>query len=101
MRREPISLAHRETADQTVSINLAAIDMGRILGLCRPQDRVLLEQCLKGCSMSEIAGNEGVSETAIRIRLLRARRYARGRVEGRPGSTRRTHLRANPRRKAA
>lgn len=58
-------------------IDLAAIDMALILDVCRPSDRYLLELCLQGVSMKEIAGRRGVTETAIRIRLLRARRAAR------------------------
>lgn len=83
LRGAPLNLPHLEIRDRTVSIDLAAIDMARILGFCRRQDRMLLEQCLSGASMAEIAHKNGVSETAIRIRLLRARRNARGRVERR------------------
>ena len=64
-------------------MNLAAIDVARILKICRPCDRLLLEQQMRGVTAEEIARKQGVTETAIRIRLLRARRAARSRVEKR------------------
>jgi DNA-directed RNA polymerase specialized sigma24 family protein len=63
------------------AVNLAAIDMARILKVCNPGDRVLLEQQMKGLTPREIARMRGVPESAIRIRLLRARRAARQRIE--------------------
>jgi DNA-directed RNA polymerase specialized sigma24 family protein len=68
-------------------IDLAAIDAATILTLCRPRDRILLEQQMGGLTTEEIAGKHGVSPTAIRIRLVRARRAARASVEGRGGQT--------------
>jgi RNA polymerase sigma factor (sigma-70 family) len=58
-------------------LNWAAIDMARILEACSPKDRALLESQLLGTTPKELAEKEGVSQTAIRIRLLRARRSAR------------------------
>ena len=58
-------------------INWAAIDLARILDGCRHSDRTLLEAQLIGLTAKEIAGETGTSETAIRLRLLRARRAAR------------------------
>jgi DNA-directed RNA polymerase specialized sigma24 family protein len=66
---------------KTVGINLAAIDVTRLLAACRPSDRFLLEQQMHGVTPAEIAQEEGVTQTAIRIRLLRARREARSRIE--------------------
>lgn len=63
------------------AVNLAAIDMARILKVCGPGDRALLEQQMKGLTPREIARMRGVPESAIRIRLLRARRAARQRIE--------------------
>jgi RNA polymerase sigma factor (sigma-70 family) len=63
------------------SLNWAAIDLSRILRFCRPQDRMLLEAQLGGRTAQEIARERGVSQTAIRIRLLRARRAARKAAE--------------------
>jgi DNA-directed RNA polymerase specialized sigma24 family protein len=62
-------------------INLAAIDMARILKICGPGDRTLLSEQMTGLSPQEIARVRGVPETAIRVRLLRARRAARLRLE--------------------
>jgi DNA-directed RNA polymerase specialized sigma24 family protein len=67
-------------------VNLAAIDLARILRICGPGDRKYLKYQLNGMSPGEIARLRGVPESAIRVRLLRARRAARRRVErmGRP-----------------
>ncbi len=62
-------------------VNLAAIDLNRILKFCCPRDRALLELQMQGDTAEEIAQKQGVTETAIRIRLLRARRAARSRAE--------------------
>jgi DNA-directed RNA polymerase specialized sigma24 family protein len=64
-----------------VELNLAAIDVKRILKYCAPRDRALLELQMQGDTAEEIARKQGVTETAIRIRLLRARRAARTRAE--------------------
>jgi RNA polymerase sigma factor (sigma-70 family) len=65
-------------------LNLAAIDLNRILKFCAPRDRALLELQMQGDTAEEIARKQGVTETAIRIRLLRARRAARSRAERKP-----------------
>jgi RNA polymerase sigma factor (sigma-70 family) len=57
-------------------IDLAAIEMRRVLSRCSSQNRQLLEAHLKGFTTQEIAHDHGVSQTAIRLRLLRARRDA-------------------------
>ena len=63
---------------------VAAIDVARILEFFRPCDRILLQQqYMNGVTTEEIAKEQGVTETAIRIRLLRARRDARSKVEQR------------------
>src|SRR5579872_274533 len=67
-----------------VELNLAAIDVNRILKYCAPRDRALLELQMQGDTAEEIARKQGVTETAIRIRLLRARRAARSRAERKP-----------------
>jgi DNA-directed RNA polymerase specialized sigma24 family protein len=58
-------------------IDMAAIDVARILQFCRPRERQLLELQMQGATTEEIARDNGVTETAIRIRLMRARRAAR------------------------
>jgi DNA-directed RNA polymerase specialized sigma24 family protein len=62
-------------------VNLAAIDMAHILKHCRPCERLLLEQQMCGISAVEIARQQGVTETVIRMRLIRACRAARSRME--------------------
>ena len=63
-------------------VNLAAIDIARILRVCGPTDRALLEQQMIGVTPREMAENGGVTESSMRVRLLRARRTARQRIEG-------------------
>jgi DNA-directed RNA polymerase specialized sigma24 family protein len=79
LRREsgfqPLPELHTRAA-----MNLAAIDVARILKICRGRDRVLLEQQMGEATAEEIARKQGVTETAIRIRWLRARRAARSRL---------------------
>jgi RNA polymerase sigma factor (sigma-70 family) len=56
-------------------LNIAAIDVTRILESCKPNDRAVLEgHYIEGYKVQEIARQYGWSETAVRIRLLRARR---------------------------
>ncbi len=82
LRNEPAYQTLPELSSR-VGINIAAIDLSRILNVCRPCDRALLEQQMHGVTAEEIARNQGVSETAVRIRMLRARRSARSRIEKR------------------
>ena len=77
-RKEPCYEVLKEL--RAPDLSLAAIDVGRILGLCRPRDRALLEQQMQGFTTREIARREGVTTTAIRIRLLRARRRVRSQI---------------------
>lgn len=80
LRREP---EYQELSDVSVGvgINLAAIDVARILTICRPTDRSLLVQYMHGLTLREIARRLDITETAVRIRLFRARRAARAGVE--------------------
>jgi len=66
----------------SAGINVAAIELSRVLKRCTPRDRVLLEQQLRGLTAEEMSSIQGISKTAIRIRLLRARRAARLRTLG-------------------
>jgi RNA polymerase sigma-70 factor (ECF subfamily) len=62
-------------------LDLAAVDIARILDGCRPMDRIILRQHhLEERPIQEIAHEYGCSETAMRIRLLRARRSATSRL---------------------
>jgi DNA-directed RNA polymerase specialized sigma24 family protein len=69
-------------------VDLASLDAARILKFCSPRDRVLFEQQLGGLTTQEIAKQHGVSATAIRIRLFRARRAVRARMENRAAELR-------------
>ncbi len=61
--------------ESAVSLNVAAIDVERILTYCKPKDRTVLENhYILGFKAREIAQLQGCSESAVRLRLLRARR---------------------------
>jgi len=64
-------------------IDLAAIEVARILKICRPCDRALLEQQVHGLTPEDVARQQGVTKTAVRIRFMRARRAARIQMEQR------------------
>jgi RNA polymerase sigma factor (sigma-70 family) len=84
IRREPLlqTLPELSTAPK---INLAAIDVRRILKCCKRNDRVVLQRhYLEGYKVQEIAEQQGWTETAVRIRLLRARRSVGKRLGRRP-----------------
>jgi RNA polymerase sigma-70 factor (ECF subfamily) len=66
-----------------VDVDLAAIDLASLLSSCCASDRQLLEHQLNGLTTSEMAQQLGASETAVRIRLMRARRSARSKCEPR------------------
>jgi DNA-directed RNA polymerase specialized sigma24 family protein len=93
---------HHEDRYQTLpdlcgqpGIDLARIDAARILRLCRPRDRVVFEQQMGGLTTEEIAVQQGVSTTAIRIRFLRARRAALASVEERAAGLRKSAMKDN------
>jgi RNA polymerase sigma-70 factor (ECF subfamily) len=74
MRREPFLQTLPELATPP-KVNLAAIDVRRILKTCKKNDRMVLQRhYLEGYKVQEIARAHGWTETAVRIRLLRARR---------------------------
>jgi DNA-directed RNA polymerase specialized sigma24 family protein len=81
LRKNRLSLAAQDLGLKTTAINVAAIDVARILRFCRPRVRHLLEQSMTGVTPGELADEQGVTETAIRVRLLRARREVRTRTE--------------------
>jgi len=84
IRREPMlqTLPEISAAPQ---VNLAAIDVRRILKCCKRNDRVVLQRhYLEGYKVQEIAHQNGWTETAVRIRLLRARRSVGKRLTRRP-----------------
>jgi len=63
------------------SIDMAAIILKSVLKCCPSSDRALLLHQLNGLTTTEMARQIGITEGAIRIRLLRARRSARSMVE--------------------
>jgi DNA-directed RNA polymerase specialized sigma24 family protein len=65
------------TEDQ---VNLAAIDVAQLLRNCCPRDRALLQEQMSGFTAKEIADRDGVTQTAVRLRMLRARRAAKSGV---------------------
>jgi DNA-directed RNA polymerase specialized sigma24 family protein len=74
IRREPLLQTLPELSTPP-KINLAAIDVRRILKCCKTNDRMVLQRhYLEGYKVQEIANSHGWTETAVRIRLLRARR---------------------------
>ncbi|MEO8593894.1 MAG: sigma-70 family RNA polymerase sigma factor [Candidatus Solibacter sp.] len=56
---------------------VASIELDILLESCCPNDRLLLLYQLYGFTTSEMARQVGTTETAVRIRLMRARRSAR------------------------
>jgi DNA-directed RNA polymerase specialized sigma24 family protein len=82
-RQKELPLAPLTEIPAPASVNLAKIDARRALQLCRPGERVLLEQYMQGFTAEDIASTEGVSHTAIRLRLLRARRAVRRNLQDR------------------
>jgi DNA-directed RNA polymerase specialized sigma24 family protein len=98
------SLVSRELGqvkDRVVAIDLAAIDVNRMLSSCGSRDRILMEQYMDGFTMAEIAHKNNSTETAIRIRLLRARRAARCRAQRKTVRYRRSFELASRKRQAA
>lgn len=77
-RRKPP--APLENVDAPYAMSLEAIDVRRLLDQCSPRDRRLLERSLQGYSAEEIARNEGITSTGIRVRMLRIRQGLRARL---------------------
>jgi DNA-directed RNA polymerase specialized sigma24 family protein len=55
----------------------AAIDLSKVLDRCMAEDRALLVRQLHGLTTAEMAREFGVTETAVRLRLMRAKLAAR------------------------
>src|SRR6476661_795484 len=56
------------------------IEVRRMLERCPARDRALLEKSLEGYSAEEIAKDEGISSTGIRVRMLRIRQGIRAQI---------------------
>jgi RNA polymerase sigma factor (sigma-70 family) len=79
LRKPPL----QELPELAVSpqVNLAAIDVDRALRCCKENERLVLRQrYLEGFQIKDIARQQGRTQTAVRLRLLRARRSARARL---------------------
>jgi len=64
-------------------VSLIAIDVRRMMDRCSNTDRDLLEKrYFYGYGMKELARDQGCSQTAVRVRLMRARRSLRRMFEG-------------------
>jgi DNA-directed RNA polymerase specialized sigma24 family protein len=81
IRSERLHQELHQAAYANTCQDLAAIDVARILSVCRPPDRRLLEAQMEGVTAKEMAYEQGLTETAVRIRFLRARRSARKALE--------------------
>lgn len=95
MRSENHQLPLMEIAAAS-SVNLAGIDLERFLAWCRPTDLELFEDYLQGYPIEEIARRQGISYTAVRIRLLRARRSVQSRIKERDALARCSRARTLP-----
>jgi DNA-directed RNA polymerase specialized sigma24 family protein len=85
-RRSALLDSRRQTLSDCAGgpeIDVAAIDLARLLDSCSESDRVLLQHQLDGLSTCEMATAVGASEAAVRIRLMRARRSAKSIGEAR------------------
>jgi RNA polymerase sigma factor (sigma-70 family) len=69
-----------EDGNAVYSLDVDAIELGRLLDRCPERDRHLLQQSLEGYSAEEIAETEGITPTGIRVRLLRIRQALRGKL---------------------
>jgi RNA polymerase sigma-70 factor, ECF subfamily len=74
--RRPVTTS-LDDLNPSYTMNLAFIDLRRLLDGCPQRDRDLVEQSLEGYSAEEIARTTGITSTGIRVRLLRIRQSLR------------------------
>ncbi len=86
IRTECLQQEIRECDHGKTCLNLAAIDVARILRACPPADRQLLEAQMNGVTATEIARKQGIPASTVRIRFFRARRSARIALETLPAA---------------
>jgi RNA polymerase sigma factor (sigma-70 family) len=84
LRKAKQEVALSAGCEGRTTLNVAAIDVERILEACSIEDRNLLKAQMEGASAGELGRKSGVSATAIRLRLWRARRQARHLCDGNP-----------------
>jgi DNA-directed RNA polymerase specialized sigma24 family protein len=77
IRIECLQQEIRESDHSKTCLNLAAIDVARMLRACPPADRQLLEAQMNGVTAKEMAHEQGLPASTVRIRFFRARRSAR------------------------
>lgn len=70
-----------EDGNAVYTLDIDAIEVGRLLDRCPQRDRQLLEQSLQGYSAEEIAETEGITPTGIRVRMLRIRQMLRDKLD--------------------
>ncbi len=70
-----------DEADAPYMMRLENIELGRLLERCPQRDRALLERTLQGYSTEEIARQEGISPTGIRVRMMRILRSLRAQLD--------------------
>ncbi len=67
-----------ELTERYENINVAAIDLRTLLAGCSDGDKLLLVlHHMEGVSMPELAQKYGLTEVAVRVRVHRARGYAK------------------------
>ena len=66
-----------DNVDCPYTMSLEDIELRRLLDRCPRRDRELLERSLQGYSAEEIAKDEGITSTGIRVRMLRIRQALR------------------------
>jgi DNA-directed RNA polymerase specialized sigma24 family protein len=70
-----------EGVDPSYTMSLEEqIEVKRMLERCPKRDRALLEKSLQGYSAEEMAVDEGISSTGIRVRMLRIRQGIRAQL---------------------
>ena len=75
------SLLSLEGVDPSYTMSLEdQIEVRRMLEMCPKRDRALLEKSLEGYTAEEIAVDEGISSTGIRVRMLRIREGLRAQL---------------------
>ena len=79
--RKPLVHDDGRNENGVANIDLAAIDIACVIGSCSRRDQNLLLQCMRGFTAGEIALQEHITDTAVRIRLMRARRAARAQLD--------------------
>jgi DNA-directed RNA polymerase specialized sigma24 family protein len=73
-----------EGQNPSYTMDLASLELRRMMERCPRKDRNLLQQTLEGYSTEEIAKGAGITPTGIRVRLLRIRQALREQTTPKP-----------------